>query len=71
MSITAPLSLMSRWFRRPRGTVREQEPADLGTAFGLECWLDEEPQAVPAVSATRAAGADTGLPHWLYSVGRD
>ncbi len=44
-------SLLQRLMHR-RTEVRAQEPADMGTAFGMECWLDE----------VEARGIDPGVP---------
>ena len=42
MHFAAPLMMLTRWWRRPAPRRhRPQEPADLGTAFGMEQWLDE------------------------------
>lgn len=72
MSIASSLSFVSSWFKRPRGTVREQEPADLGTAFGLECWLDEDPQEAPAkVGDGSSRFGANALPQWLYGARRE
>jgi hypothetical protein len=59
-------SLLARLTRTRRRTARAQEPADLGTAFGMEQWLDEvagEP-AVAVAAAQRPAGS-SWLPRWL------
>lgn len=53
MSLQPALSLFSRLAGR-RGVVREPEPADMGTAFGMEQWLDEADEApAPAPAQTR------------------
>jgi hypothetical protein len=53
-------SLISRLTSRRRRTVRAPEPADLGTAFGMERWLDDIENAAvapaPAPAAPRATG---------------
>lgn len=47
-----PPSMLERLFGRRPPRPREPEPADLGTAFGLEQTLDQpewsEPQAAPS-----------------------
>lgn len=58
--------------RRP---PRAQEPADMGTAFGMEQWLDERDHgrtgvsgpAQPAQSAPVLAPA-RWMPRWLHAV---
>lgn len=63
MSLQPALSLFSRLAGR-RGVVREPEPADLGTAFGMEQWLDEaddSPSPAPAKPSARRAW----WPRWL------
>ena len=55
-------ALFARLLRpRPRAG-RAQEPADMGTAFGMEQWLDERDQ--PATPARRASSARHGV-RWL------
>ena len=50
---------------RPRAS-RRQEPADMGTAFGMEQWLDECDQpAAPARLASLARHGVRWLPRWL------
>lgn len=64
MSLQPALSLFSRLAGR-RGVVREPEPADLGTAFGMEQWLDEAdemPAPVPAQTQARRAWWSRWLP---------
>lgn len=63
MSLLPALSLISRLAGR-RGVVREPEPADMGTAFGMEQWLDEADEVLapaPAKPAQRRAW----WPRWL------
>jgi hypothetical protein len=55
MHFAAPLLLISRWMRRStRRPARALEPADMGTAFGMEQWLDEADSALPAAPAAGA-----------------
>ncbi len=57
-------SLIARLTRRRPRPARALEPADMGTAFGMEQWLDErDGGAHPAVSAT--ARRRTWLPRWM------
>ena len=62
--------LARRQTRRPRN-LRAQEPADMGTAFGMEQWLDERdhgpaPTPTPASIAKPAAAAKVRwMPRWL------
>ncbi len=55
----------SRWYHPWRSPVRvtEDDPADLGTAFGLDLSLSTEPAAAPARRAPpqRSAG---WVPRW-------
>ncbi len=63
MSLLPALSLISRLASR-RGVVRAPEPADMGTAFGMEQWLDEADEApVPAPSKPSLRRA--WWPRWL------
>lgn len=67
MPPAADLSLLARLTRQRRQTRRLPEPADMGTAFGMEQWLDERdrggrPAVTPAPPAKR-----TWLPRWLQS----
>ena len=51
--------------RRPRAS-RAQEPADMGTAFGMEQWLGECDQpSAPARLASPARRGVRWLPRWL------
>ena len=52
-----------------RRAPRAQEPADMGTAFGMEQWLDERDHGAPAAtrpmqSSPAKAGA-RWIPRWL------
>ena len=56
-------SALTRLTERRARTRRLPEPADMGTAFGMEQWLDErDHQARPSLGA-RARHA--WLPRWL------
>ncbi len=57
-------SLLARWSRARRATPRAQDPADMGTAFGLEYSLDQD--AAYANHPASDAPVDTGwLQRWL------
>lgn len=53
-------SLLARWSRARRATPRAQDPADMGTAFGLEYSLDQG-----AANANDPAGQAPVDPGWL------
>ena len=54
-----------------RRAPRAQEPADMGTAFGMEQWLDERDHGSPAAPRPvqpASAKANAGwIPRWLRS----
>jgi hypothetical protein len=52
---------------RRRRACRPQEPADMGTAFGMEQWLDSC-ASTPAPEASR--GRRAWLPRWLRGTAR-
>ena len=55
-------SLIARLSRCRQRTLRPQEPADMGTAFGMEQWLNERDHGgAPAGTARPRAW----LPRWL------
>jgi hypothetical protein len=59
-------SLLARLRPTRRRAVRAQEPADLGTAFGMEQWLDEIAGEPPvAVVVARRPGGSSWWPRWL------
>ena len=59
-------SLLARFTRTRQRTVRTQEPADMGTAFGMEQWLDEVAGDQPALEpAAPRQGGNSWLPRWL------
>lgn len=63
-------SLLIRLSRSTRRSSRRaQEPADMGTAFGMESILDQQPLG-DAPAKTPAAGAAGWLPRWLRSTSR-
>ena len=67
MPAAASPSLIARLTRRRPRAVRQPEPADLGTAFGMEQWLDERDQG-----GARPSGAParrSWLPRWLTPAG--
>ncbi len=47
MDLPAPPSLFALLTGRRRRAARAPEPADLGTAFGMEQWLDEAEHLPP------------------------
>ena len=53
-----PPSMLARLFGTRPARPREQEPADLGTAFGMELTLDQSDLPEPP-------GADDGPYAWL------
>lgn len=61
-------SLLGRHRAKPGRSTRAQEPADMGTAFGMEQWLDERDHgAAPALPAPPARHATPArwMPRWL------
>lgn len=64
MSPVAAPNLLARLSRARRRKLRQPEPADLGTAFGMEQWLDERDQGPPvaAAAATRRSWWSRWLP---------
>lgn len=55
-------SLLAR-LTRGRRRQRQPEPADMGTAFGMEQWLDERDHGrLPATAAPKRAW----WPRWLH-----
>jgi hypothetical protein len=59
-----------RFFRRDPATAHPQDPADLGTAFGMEAWLgdgDDYRASViePELESQRAAAALESPLAWL------
>jgi len=64
MSPCAAPTLLARLTRARRRKLRQPEPADLGTAFGMEQWLDERDQGPPVAAA--AATRRAWWPRWLH-----
>jgi hypothetical protein len=61
-------SLLARLTRARRRGRRLPEPADMGTAFGMEQWLDERDHGrPPPATPTKAPGHPrrAWLPRWL------
>ncbi len=58
-------SLLARLTRQRRRSRRPPEPADMGTAFGMEQWLDEQDQGNPSATAPAAPPKRTWLLRWL------
>ena len=60
-------ALLARFTRRRQRTVRAQEPADMGTAYGMEQWLVErDHHGAAAATPSNPAKAGPGwLPRWL------
>ncbi len=67
MTATAA-SLLARLTRRRPRALRQPEPADLGTAFGMEQWLDERDHGVVRPGTTPARRS--WLPRWLTAGSR-
>ena len=59
-------SLLARLRPERRRAPRAQEPADMGTAFGMEQWLHERDHGVPPFAKAQSGPADrVWLPRWL------
>lgn len=56
-------SLIARLSRRRQRPLRPQEPADMGTAFGMEQWLTERDHG--GAPAGTPARQHAWLPRWL------
>lgn len=69
MSNARTPSLLIRLSRTRRSARRAQEPADMGTAFGMESILDQPPLGTTP-SKTPAATAAGWLPRWLRGASR-
>ena len=65
MSDARAPSLLARWSsRNRRAGPREQDPADMGTAFGLEYTMDQGASQV-GDSASDAPADPSWLQRWL------
>lgn len=59
-------SLLARLRPERRRAARAQEPADMGTAFGMEQWLDEREHGAPAPAKVQPGATGHGwMPRWL------
>ena len=72
MPLAVTPSLLARLTGQRRRGRRQPEPADLGTAFGMEQWLDERDQGglsatTAATPAPATAAKRTWLPRWLQN----
>ena len=56
-------TLFARLTRRTVRSRRQPEPADMGTAFGMEQWLDERDQV--GQQAVAQPARKPWLPRWL------
>ena len=56
-------TLINRLTRRRPRMLRQPEPADMGTAFGMEQWLGEREHGAPQAAA--APARRSWLPRWL------
>ena len=65
MPPAAALSLLARLTRQRRHTRRLPEPADMGTAFGMEQWLDERDRGGRPATAPAPAPAPSAKRSWL------
>jgi len=61
-------SLIARLTQRRPRIQRQLEPADMGTCFGMEQWLDERAQHAPDGGV--APARRTWLPRWFQAVQR-
>ena len=66
MPASATPSLIARLTRRRPRTQRQPEPADMGTAFGMEQWLDERDHGGSGARVT-ASVRRSWLPRWLQT----
>jgi hypothetical protein len=68
MPFTVPLERLGRWMRRTtRRPPRALEPADMGTCFGMEQWLDQadsQPAPLPVLSAAAGQRRPWWAPRW-------
>ena len=60
-------SLLARRQTPRHRSLRAQEPADMGTAFGMEQWLDERDhgQAPASMAPTATRARVRWMPRWL------
>ena len=58
-------SLLARLTRQRHRSRRQPEPADMGTAFGMEQWLDERDHGGPATTTRAAPAKRTWMARWL------
>ena len=58
-------SLLARLTRQRQRSRRQPEPADMGTAFGMEQWLDERDHGGPVVATPTRRARRSWLPRWL------
>ena len=66
MLLKAMPALFARFSQTRLRAGRAQEPADMGTAFGMEQWLAEcDRTPVPAQPASPARRGGRWLPRWL------
>ena len=63
MPAFATPSLLTRLTRRRPRTRRQPEPADMGTAFGMEQWLDERDHG--GLPASSPPARRSWLSRWL------
>lgn len=61
MDLHAPPSLFA-WLTGRRRATRPPEPADMGTAFGMEQWLDDAEQLMAAEAQPRRSWLLRWLP---------
>ena len=65
-------SLLARLTGRRRHRQRRPEPADMGTAFGMEQWLDERDHgATPAATRPTSTNASTHASNTTTTAKRD
>ena len=68
MPASATPSLIARLTQRRPRLLRQPEPADMGTAFGMEQWLGERDHGVLPSGTTPARRS--WLPRWLQGAGQ-
>lgn len=58
-------SFLSRWMRWGRRAHGTDDPADYGTAFGLDLSMEDGVPRAPQPAASPSADGRSWLAHWL------